>query len=389
MRSNHQKLFWYPLALILISICFVQLRWPAYFAVPLFTGYGAELSMTVLLFSLSPMACWAAMARSADDARTRALVIAVSLFATGFCEVMHHHIVDLGRYDNAFSDNMAWQLHLHQAVLRLDRLGATPHSYRFLPDCIVAFFQWLCGSFNVARVAYRFLANSLLFVVIYRYGRLYLTPVFAAAAILVVAFLYPVTILRYAGQFTDPASHLSFAACLYCLAAGIESGFQSSLFIGVLAKESVAVMAICRAFYGKNRLKSALAAALYLVAAIAIVLAIRFYVNRGPIALAYTSISGTGANQLLNNLIAWREWWAMYAVTLGALVPGAIAGWKHMDKAFRATCIVIAVATLGANLAVSLFWEERNIVPLFIPLAVINLKYLAERLAKVPMVAST
>jgi hypothetical protein len=114
---------------------------------------------------------------------------------------------------------------------------------------------------------------------------------------------------------------------------------------------------------------------------VAVVVGIRRWVNRGPIAWEFTSISHTGSNQLVKNLLVWREWWAMYAVTLGVLVPGAIAGWKQMDRSFRATGLVIAAATLGSNLAVSLFWEERNIVPLFIPMAVVNLRYVADRLA--------
>jgi len=66
----------------------------------------------------------------------------------------------------------------------------------------------------------------------------------------------------------------------------------------------------------------------------------------------------------------------MYAVTLGALLPGAIAGWKRMDRSFRATGLVIVAATVGSNLAISLSGEVRNIVPAFIPLVVVNLKCL-------------
>ena len=72
----------------------------------------------------------------------------------------------------------------------------------------------------------------------------------------------------------------------------------------------------------------------------------------------------------------------MYAVTLGALLPGAIAGWRLVDRPFRATCITLAVATLGSNLTIGLFKEERNIIPAFIPLAVVNLKYLQTRLLR-------
>lgn len=366
---------WYGLSATLVLVCFGQLRWQAYFAVPLFTDPWSIVTIAVCLFLAVPAAAWGALAGGKDNARLKVVVVAFSLFAAGYCEVLHHWIVDLGRYDPRFANNLGWQLNIHKAVLRLEGGGAMPHSFRFLPDCIVAFFQWLSGSFDVARITYRLLANSLLFVMIYRYGRLYLTPAFAVAAIIVIAFFYPVTILRYAGQFTDPASHLSFVVCLYCLASGLEAGFQCSLFLGVLAKESIIAASICRIFYGKGRLKAAALAAVYFALTMALELAIRRYVNKAPIPLAFASISNTGSNELLNNLRVWRDWWATYAVTLGVLIPGAVAGWKLMDKPFRATCLVIVVATLGSNLAVSLFWEVRNIVPALIPLAIVNLRY--------------
>ena len=382
MNSPGRYLWWYALSLALVGVCLAQLRWPSYFAVPLLAGPDERIAAAFGLFLLTPIGCWCALAGSPDSSRIKARALAFSLFAAGFCEVLHHGIVDLGRYDPAFHDNLAWQLNLHKAVLRLEGGGSAPHSYRFLPDCIISFFQWLSGSFDVARIAYRLLANGLLFTMIYRYGRIYLAPTFAIAAVLIIAFLYPVTILRYAGQFTDPASHLSFAVCLFCLASGMEAGFQCSLFVGVLAKESIVAAAICRSFYGKERLRSAALAVAYFAAATGIALGIRRYVNQGPIPIAFTSISGTPSNDLVNNLVAWRQWWPMYAVTLGALLPGAVAGWRLMDGSFRATCITIAVATLGSNLAFSLFWEERNIVPAFIPLAVVNLKYLQTRLRR-------
>jgi hypothetical protein len=380
MSSSSRNVWWYGIAVALISVCFSQLRWPAYFSIPLPSSSSERFVVAILLFLAIPGACWGAICGCTDNTRTKVAAVTFSLFAAGFCEVLHHGIVDLGRYDPAVANNLAWQLRLQEAVLRLEAGGATPHSYRFLPNCIVAFLQWLSGSFEVARVTYRLLANGLFFVMVYRYARIYVAPIYSIACVLVIAFCYPVTILRYAGQFTDPASYLSFAACLYCLAAGQEAGVQCSLFVGILAKESIVAAAICRAFYGRNRLRSAVIAVVYFVAAIAIVLGIRRYVNKGPIPFAFRSISGTGSDQLHNNLLAWREWWAMYAVTLGALIPGTVAGWRLMDKSFRATCIVIAAATLGSNIAFSLFWEERNVVPLFIPLAIVNMKYVSVRL---------
>jgi hypothetical protein len=48
------------------------------------------------------------------------------------------------------ASNTAWQRAMHRGILALDP-GYLPHSYRFLPDCIVELFIWLCGDFEFSR----------------------------------------------------------------------------------------------------------------------------------------------------------------------------------------------------------------------------------------------
>lgn len=370
----------YSITALLLSICFTQLRWQAYFAQPLFNSSVARtIAEFVLVLMIPALAWWTLRGLTNDRLRVQCAVLVMALFCAGYSEVLHIYLVDVHNNDPALHSNFEWQWKVQNEVLALMPSSA-PHSYRFLPNCIVSLFQWFCGDFYVSAHAYRLLANSLLYVVLYGYARIYVNTLCAFGVMLSIAMLYPITILRYNGQFTDPASHLSFALCLYCLASRREAGFQASFFTGILAKESILVMAICRALFPKRCIRALLLAICYLVLGVALTYAVHRYVNRGPVPFEFQSLSGTKVNQFQGNLANYRVWWGMYFVTLGALMPGAIAGWRLVDQAHRAICIIILVATLGTNLFVSLMWEVRNIVPAFIPLAILNFKYIEQLL---------
>src|SRR5690606_37519889 len=110
----------------------------------------------------------------------------------------------------------------------------------------------------------------------------------------------------YAGQPVDPLSHLSFVACLYFLSTRQEGPFLPTLLVGLLAKESVAVMAIARLFHGRSRLRAGLLAAFYLVVAVVVLGVVRYFVNGGT--FSYDRISGVGPAHLLANLKGIHEW---------------------------------------------------------------------------------
>jgi hypothetical protein len=189
----------------------------------------------------------------------------------------------------------------------------------------------------------------------------------------VLAALYPQIIFHYAGQMVDPASYLSFAACLFCLARRNDALFGPVLFLGVFAKESVIVMAVCRAFYGPDRRRAVLVAAGYLVVALFLVVAIRLKITGG---FNYSTMSGVGLSHIRENILRWYPWWLpLYVCTLGLLLPGAILGMRFMDRSFRWTCVVITASVVISSTMFSWLTEVRNLGPALIPLAVANLRY--------------
>lgn len=373
MSKLGEYLKWYGLAALVLAIALTQVAWPHYFAGSRRMPALAILAIKGDLLFLTPLASWLALRSLKADQRERTLVWAVSIFAACYCEVAHFWIADQGHLFSTIPNNTSWQVWVQNGVLSLNR-DFIPHSYRFLPNCIVALFQWLCGSFEFSRTAYRLLFNALLWVMIFRYARTYLTAVSAFAVQLVILLLYPLTILQYAGQLTDPASHLSFVVCLYCLAAKFEPGFGPGLILGIFAKESVIVMGLCRLFYGRSRRRAAEAALVYLLIGLAVILCIRRFVLHG--AVNYGSISGVDRGHIIVNLRSYTLWLPTYLVTLGALLPGAVLGWRLMDGSFRITCLLITVAVIVSSLVFSWLGEVRNLLPAFVPLAVVNLKYL-------------
>jgi len=369
--------FWYALSALFLFIAFTPLI--DVLPLPDVRSHAAQQFFRLALIALTPISVWLAMRTLRGSSQERAVAIAISIGCGALCEVTHYWTVDTGHYfaTSMFADNTGWQKWMHRIVLNLDP-RFPPHSYRFLPDCIVEVFGWFTGDFWWARLGYRLLFDSLLYAVIYRYARLYLTSVGAAAVVVLIVMFYPITILRYAGQLTDPLSHLSFALCLYALASPYEPAFGPSLLVGIFAKESVAVMAACRAFTGRDVKRSLSASAVYVIGAVALVVAIRLFVNHGS--FSYSQVSGVERSHVLTNLGFYRMWGPMYAVTLGLLMPGAAAGWRYFDRGFKATTLIVTVGVVVSSLIFSWLSEVRNLVPAFIPLAVATVKGVEERL---------
>ncbi len=372
---------WYGLSALGLALAIAPVIKLRPFRTPLFHSPFAVWTVKCILLLLPFLAAWWVVRKAAVSLTERRVAWTICLGLTLLCEVVHYWVTDLGHSfpPEMVADNTVWQKNVHEAVLRL-RTDHIPHSYRFLPNALLAEVRWLAGGdFEFGRLAFRLIANAVLFAMFYRLGRIYLQTGLAAVAVVVtMALIYPISVLRYAGQPTDPISHLSFVLCFYCLARRHEPGFGPSLVVGVFAKESVAVMALCRAFYGPTRLRAWVAAALYGAAALIAIIAIRLVVNSGT--FAYERVSGVGSEHVLNNLRMYREWIPMFLVTFGLLAPGAILGWKYMDRPFRATTIVITLSVILSSLVFSWLVEVRNNVPAFLPLAIATMKYLEVRL---------
>jgi hypothetical protein len=367
---------WWLGGLLVLAITITPLARPEWFAAPLAQSTLAKLSGQAGLVLLPLIAAITVLWSYPATRKEKAGLVLLCLLAANYCEHLHHQFVDLGRTFPSIGDNTTWQRLLQAQVMALDP-GAIPHSYRFFSHSVVAIFQWLSGDFEFARWAYRALFNTLLFATAFRYARLYLTQPAAVATIVLLVTIYPATIVLYAGQFVDPASHFSFVACLYFFARNYEPGVAPTLALGVLAKESVIALSVCRAFYGPNRLRSAVLAALYFSLGLGVAVAVRYVINRHS--FQYDRVSGVGMDHVVTNLLhgGWRF---PYVFTLGLLLPGAVIGWRLMDRRFQFTCIVLTSALIISSALFSWLQEVRNLVPALIMLLVINVKLMEQQI---------
>lgn len=371
-------LLWYlGGGLVLLASC-LPILWPAYFTTPLPAQPTTLLWLRrVALFALIPLATLV-LFRTYEGRRTEKWgFIVLAVLGACFCEQILHQFVDKGHYFGAPA-NTDIQRELQGSVIALDPRHV-PHSYRFFSHGIVELFTWFGGSFEVGRAAYRLLFNALLCGAILRYARLFLPALYAGATLLLLLLLYPITVAWFAGQFVDPASHLSFVACLYFIQTGFEPGFAPALFVGVFAKESVAVMAVARFFGHSSRWRAAVATLLYFLLALSGLLAIRLWVNQG--AMQYQNISGVGTGQVLANLKGWDEWIPQYVFSLGVLLPGAALGWRLMSRNYRWITGLLGVSLVVTSAMFSWLNEVRNLFPAMIMLAIVNLRYVQSRIS--------
>src|SRR5215470_891233 len=167
-----------------------------------------------------------------------ALLIAFGALSWALTD-LHYTTVELGHYfpSDSYGDNRDWQLMMHRAVLRLDP-GWLPHSYRFLPHGVAEILTWLTGSFEPARAIYRLTFTFLLLLSIYYWSRLYTGHGAAIAVVMVYAIVYPASIRYYAGQLTDPMSHLAFVVAYIFLELEVFPFVAVAILLGLLAKES-------------------------------------------------------------------------------------------------------------------------------------------------------
>ena len=223
---------------------------------------------------------------------TQAWVLAFLVFLLTSV-VNHIHRVQVDDRANYFpsESNLVWQEKLQNAVIGLSP-AAVPHPYRFLPNALVRWIEMTGAGYETGRDAYRLIFGMLLFWAIYRYARLYTGYLGAILALFIVSALYPLTFENYAGQLTDPASHLSFVLAFIFLETGQFWFLLTTLLIGSLAKETVLAMAgYYLLFHQKERYYFAKAALVCLGSAI-FFFGVRLAVLKGN--MQYGQISGGG-----------------------------------------------------------------------------------------------
>jgi len=288
----------------------------------------------------------------------------------GLLTACHWVEVDRGEY------NVRWQRDKYLKIFNhegdeLSPLGA-PHNFRPLPYGFARSLERLTGDWWFACVAYRWFFTYWLVWAWHRFARVFLPPRAALLALGPLPLLYPLSVLHYSGQLTDPLSHSLFVLGMVYIVEDRPGPLAAALALGVLAKETAVILVPAYLACWWRRGTPALAwAALLTVVCVAAALAVRLPLGWR---LGYGAINGTEGLMVGPNLGIGESpyrgaapTWENYAHPLlfvGVFLPPIAWGWRRLDGRLRALCLTPVPLLLLSNLCFGWMYESRNYVPL-------------------------
>lgn len=268
---------------------------------------------------------------------------------------------------------LEWQRDKYHTILNHE--GDAPHRYRTLPYGFARLLERLTHDWGFSCVAYRCFFTWWFLWAAYRLARRYHPPARSLFALSLVVILYPLSILHYWGQLTDPSSHFLFILSLIYLLEDRPWPLAASLALGVVAKETAVLIVpayfACSWRVGWRTWKTTAGLGVVCVAAF---LAVRLHQGWRP---ELENVNGldalmAGTNLGLGEPIAYgaASVEVGYLHALLFLGPFAILlgyRWGEIDPRLRTACAVLTPLLLASNICFGWLYESRNYLPL-IPL---------------------
>jgi hypothetical protein len=302
------------------------------------------------------------------------LLAFLAFLLTCIINSIHGVMVDNGvAYLPRYVSNLLWQGLVNDLVIQLSP-AALPHSYRFLPNSIVRWLQMGGLPFEQARDLYRLIVGILIFYAIYKYARLFTNYLGGIIAMLLVAAVYPVSFEYYAGQLTDPLSHLSFILAFIFLETEEFALLLTTLLLGALAKETVLAMAGYYVLFCWKEKGYVVKAITLCLASAGVYVGVRMLVLHGN--MHYAQISGAPPDMVSRN---WFDphWPSALLLTVGGFLPFLFFAWRDTPSSLKRLVLFLFPVLFTSGLFFSFLKETRNFMPLVFVLAVITGRYLA------------
>ena len=359
---------WLVVAVVVIGAALASLPVVFHLAAPPGPRLGAIFAY--LPVTLAAVLCYALDRKLSKKEKVDVLLLSIALaLATTY---LHVWMVDQNQVFHD-STNIDWQLRLQESVIGL-RPDALPHSYRFLPNSIVRLFEQVTGDFSIARDGYRNLFSLLLFYTFYRFSRLWLRHGASLFCLALLAVILPISFRNYAGQLTDPMSHLSFVLAFLFIETEQFAYLLLTVTIGCLAKEAIVAMAGYYALFRWREQSYFTKLAVLILAPVAVCGFVRVLVlKQFP---GYEQVSGVDSNHSSLNWILFSEWFPALLYTAGIFVPFVVAGWRKSPWTLRSLTIFWFPVLFFSGLYFSWLRESRNFVPLSALLIVMTVYYL-------------
>lgn len=269
--------------------------------------------------------------------------------------------------------NLQFQQYMHADVMNLDPVSI-PHCYRFLPDSIVSLLTYLNNDFELSKMIYREAFMFLLIFAIYYYSRLYSKHEVAIITILIYSVLYQITIRNYAGQLTDPLSHLTFILSFIFLELDLFIYFTLAILVGILAKETIIIMPVLYLIIHKPDKMRSIKALCLLMFAFGILIGIRLLIKPD---FTYIDISASGTvDHIIKNLSAYPMWYRPLFYTIGIFLPFIFIAWRSTTAPVKKLVIFLLPTLVLSNVVFSWLEETRNFIPVIIPMALLTANFL-------------
>lgn len=357
--------------LIILSLCLAALFIPGFENLSAASPILKRLKPTPWILILVPL--WISYKVLGDlELKERLITILFLSLFTGFCVHLHFTNVELGNY---FPDkvNIVWQMEVHEKILNKDP-SIIPHSYRFLAETMISLLILWAGNFLKALILYRIVFQFLLLLSIFYWARLYVNYRTSIFTVLLYVLLYPITIRYYAGQPMDPISHLSFILSFIFMHQKKDFYFLLTVLIGILAKESIAIMPVFYFLFQSPKTKTHwIKSTVFIVLSFAVILSVRWYITQAN--LQYENISGVTPDHILNNLKDGFRWYGQFFFTIILLAPFTILGWRQTPIILKQLIVFLILGLVSTNLVFSWLAEVRNFVPFLVPMCLVSAVY--------------
>jgi hypothetical protein len=368
-HSDLRRTNWLVVFLILLGLAIGLL--PIVLHLPAPSNVRMGIIFTYLPAVLVAVLCYALDRTCSKKEKVDAVLLSVAFaFITTY---LHVWLVDLGQYFEGVP-NLDWQIYMQNSVLALSP-ETLPHSYRFLPNALVRLFEHASGEFVSARDGYRNLFGVLIFYSFYRFARLFLRHTASLFCLALLAVVFPASFCYYAGQLTDPISHLSFILAFIFIHRKQFVYLLLSLMIGCLAKETILAMAGYYVLFRRREESYLWKSALVVFASIAVYAITRISVLHGlP---NYRQISGVGFEHVVQNWNDYSDWLPGLVYTFGIFIPFVVVGWQKSPWILRSLSVYWFPVLFLSSLIFGWLREARNFIPLAALLVVLTVYHLA------------
>jgi hypothetical protein len=324
-----------------------------------------------------PAACRRADCQSALHAESHPLALHVLFVAVAVAMTfVHWQLVDYHPY------MQQWQRELYVGLFR--HTYDPPHQYRPLPFGFVRSLERLTHDYEFSCLAYRAFFSYWFVWAWYRLARTVHPPPIALLTLTVLLPLYPLSIMRYLGQLTDPMSHALFVLALLWVAEDRPFALAAALALGVGTKETAVIVVPGYLAAAGLQGRKGFGAAAVIAGCLGIVCALAFLAARVPFGWRPGQQEMNGAGLMVGTNVGigdpiagspvplWENYLHPVLFVL-FFVPLIAWHWRDCDLRLRALFVTVTPLLLASNLCYGWLYESRNYVPLLPLLATLAL----------------